>query len=56
MNRSRLAAVLAIGLAAGLMVRGGSTDHPRSSPKGASPTLKVVVHVNFADAERQGMG
>jgi intracellular sulfur oxidation DsrE/DsrF family protein len=56
MNRPGLPAVLAVGLAAGLMVRGESGDHPSSSQDGASPMLRAVVHVNFADAERQGHG
>lgn len=48
-------AVLAAGLTLWLGLRGESGDQPKAS-EGGKPMLKAVVHVNFADAERQKAG
>ena len=44
--------VLVAALAAWWGVRGASAD----KPSGGKPVLKAVIHVNFADAERQKAG
>jgi hypothetical protein len=47
--------VLVAGLTVWLGLRGESGDRAKAS-EGGKPTLKVVVHINFTDSERQQHG
>lgn len=56
MRRFALLAVAAASLTAWLGLRGESGEQPKPPSEGAKPMLKAVIHVNFADAERQKHG
>lgn len=56
MKRFTFLAIFAAGLAAWLGMHGELAGQPKMPPEGAKPMLKAVIHVNFADAERQKHG
>ncbi len=55
MKRFILLALVAVGLTVGLGLRGDSQDRA-TAPEGRKSMLQAVIHVNFADSERQKHG